>query len=309
MSASEHVFTLRVRVGVIVARLLQEKRLHNAFGYGSLHVGDLVARPNQYLEYSGVIPITAIASMLKRQIVTLSADGVFVVTPEDLNALMDGPFVDEPVVIYHCAVGRVAEAAHLCERNYYIAACFSDAEARCTSVNFLRRRSAVISEQYGGEVITVDNPTKRLHETSENSYEVPPKRARSQKICDKTKQICNEAVDTNGRFEKEGLRALIVEAMTVKHLAECRLNLLCRNFTKHPRLALLYFHCCSTDLETSGFADEQLRHSKSKATESRLLNVRDEPVDAKVAKSCHDRFSCSSASSGDLWACPSCCEF
>lgn len=74
--ASAHVFDLRVDVGSVVVRLLREETLNSVFSHEPLHVGELVALPNQWAECARVIPITAMAYMVNRRIVTLWADNI-----------------------------------------------------------------------------------------------------------------------------------------------------------------------------------------------------------------------------------------
>ncbi|KAE9312824.1 hypothetical protein PF008_g19881 [Phytophthora fragariae] len=81
LEASGQVYELRVKVAVKVVQMLDNREMESDFEMDSISVGDLVAMPGQYLQCSGVIPITAVARLLKRDIVVLSADGVFNVYP------------------------------------------------------------------------------------------------------------------------------------------------------------------------------------------------------------------------------------
>ncbi|KAF1790183.1 hypothetical protein GQ600_2619 [Phytophthora cactorum] len=96
--------------------------------------------------------------------------------------------------------------------------------------------------------------------------------------------------------------------MVFTELTSEDLDLLSRNFTKHPRLALLYFHCCSSDPACCVFNDEKLEGAGSEATVKRLLDNLDEPLGEVTASLCQNRVLHSSGSSGDLWMCASCCE-
>ncbi|KAG3048044.1 hypothetical protein PC121_g19695 [Phytophthora cactorum] len=70
------------------------------------------------------------ACMLQRRIVSLSADGIYVVTPTDLGSLAVASTNDAPIVIYHCAAGRIIDAVSLDERNHYVPVYFRDATER-----------------------------------------------------------------------------------------------------------------------------------------------------------------------------------
>ncbi|KAE9233327.1 hypothetical protein PF005_g2359 [Phytophthora fragariae] len=64
LEASGQVYELRVKVAVKVVQMLDNREMESDFEMDSISVGDLVAMPGQYLQCSGVIPITAMARLL-----------------------------------------------------------------------------------------------------------------------------------------------------------------------------------------------------------------------------------------------------
>ncbi|KAG6950376.1 hypothetical protein JG688_00014183 [Phytophthora aleatoria] len=96
--------------------------------------------------------------------------------------------------------------------------------------------------------------------------------------------------------------------MTLHTLSSGDLNLLRRNFTKHPKLAQLYFHCCSGDPATYVWNDEKLEGPGSNKVVERLKCELDSPVGADAVKRCRVKVAGSSRDAGDLWACAACCE-
>lgn len=324
VTASRHVFDLRVKVGIEVVRLLEQGKLHSVFGHEPLHVGELIARPNQYLEYSGVVPLSAMASMLKRRIVTLCADGVFVVTPE-LGSLSGEQITENPVVIYHCAAGRVGDYVSLDARNHYVAVFFPDNAESRRFKEVVCRRDGIHPGPILVEKDTVKPcRAKRLSGVLQDvSNELPNKRlkcVRPERSCaairqgsaelpnEKPEYVQQKSFD-DGSSKMLPLELLVSKATSVTNLTDEELVLLRHNFTKHPRLALLCFHCCSADPTACVFGDEKVDGAGSGDTLRRLLNNLDKPTSAETAKACQDRVRRSSGSSGDLWACASCCEF
>lgn len=60
--------------------------------------------------------------------------------------------------------------------------------------------------------------------------------------------------------------------MSITALGKEELMLLGRCFTQHPQLALLYFHCCSTDPAACVYNNELLYGPGCNGTVERLIN-------------------------------------
>ena len=89
-------------------------------------IGSLIAEPNQWTRYTGVIPLMAMAHMLQRTIVTLSADGITAITPHDFNSFIGFPDTQSPIAIYHCQAGAIQRAVPFGRRNHYVAVKLDD---------------------------------------------------------------------------------------------------------------------------------------------------------------------------------------
>ncbi|OWZ23122.1 LOW QUALITY PROTEIN: hypothetical protein PHMEG_0002044 [Phytophthora megakarya] len=96
--------------------------------------------------------------------------------------------------------------------------------------------------------------------------------------------------------------------MELRSLDEHELDILRHNYTKHPKLALLYFHCCSLDPDTYVANDENLNGPGSDDVVNRLKLSLDEPVGIDNIRRCQEKVSRSCLDNGDVWACASCCE-
>ncbi|OWZ12366.1 hypothetical protein PHMEG_00014489 [Phytophthora megakarya] len=118
----------------------------------------------------------------------------------------------------------------------------------------------------------------------------------------------DHAENGSGVGSENNFSSLVARATTLRELSNEELRLLSRNYTRHPLLALLYFHCCATHPAACVHNDEVLDGVNGKPTVARLDEVLDEPISAETMRCCQERVSKTSGSAGDLWVCASCCE-
>ena len=81
-----------------------------------------------------------------------------------------------------------------------------------------------------------------------------------------------------------------------------------QNFTKHPNLALLYYHCCSSHPDSYVSNDENIMEGSDGDTVERLLNVLDVCLSPEEVSKIQKGALKNIGSEGNLYACASCCK-
>jgi len=169
-----------------------------------------------------------------------------------------------PVVVYHCAAGRVTEKVTFAERNHYVAAYFVGGDDRFRTANTYFAAGAAISSGLGRGVKRSLSPAR-----SQGAYQVKRKG-----------RAPREALGAVRPDRGDDLNSLIAVATTVTELSDEQLAVLRHNYGEHPKLALLYFHCCLLDPACHVFNDEKLQGQYSGPTVERLMRELDESVHA-----------------------------
>ena len=288
LSRSHHVFFLRVITAKKVFDLYQTGELENIENVNVDTVCDLIATPNQYLRYSGIEPIMAMALYLKRTIVVLCCDGIKSVVPFD-DALVDGGY-HHPIVIYHCSAEDITSST--LPKNHYVRVSFGSSRDK--------EEFKQLIEAYRGKApITVDIASEHPHSANKrNNLELEMEYRLKKKKLNPYQHDEQKIVF----LEQEILEKIMI---TEEEMDIVRQN---QNFTKYPRLGLFYFHCCSCDPRTYVANNENLLGDNGKETISRLQKVLDKPLDANTIGSIQQQAVSHAASSGDIWVCASCCE-
>ena len=81
-----------------------------------------------------------------------------------------------------------------------------------------------------------------------------------------------------------------------------------QNYTKHPNLALVYYHLCSSDPNAYVWNDETLIGEEGKPVCERLLKAIGQPVGQQESALCQESVAARDTSSGEIRACASCNE-
>ena len=79
-----------------------------------------------------------------------------------------------------------------------------------------------------------------------------------------------------------------------------------QNFTKHPHLALAYFHCCGNHPDAFVFNDETLQGDEGATVRARLTHALDSPPGVEEATRCQTSVREHDSTSAHIWFCASC---
>ena len=79
-----------------------------------------------------------------------------------------------------------------------------------------------------------------------------------------------------------------------------------QNFTKHPHLALAYFHCCGNHPDAFVFNDETLQGDEGGTVRARLTHALDSPPGVEEATRCQTSVREHDSTSAHIWFCASC---
>ena len=79
-----------------------------------------------------------------------------------------------------------------------------------------------------------------------------------------------------------------------------------QNWTKHPHLALVYFHCCANHPDAFVCNDEKLHGDAGASVRARLLRVLDAPPGVQEAVRCQVSVREQNSASAHIWFCASC---
>jgi hypothetical protein len=81
-----------------------------------------------------------------------------------------------------------------------------------------------------------------------------------------------------------------------------------QNFTRHPKLALVYYHLCELDPNMFVFNDESLIGEEGEEVCQRLIKALGKAIGKDEIASCQESVEANDPSSGRIAACASCCE-
>jgi hypothetical protein len=81
-----------------------------------------------------------------------------------------------------------------------------------------------------------------------------------------------------------------------------------QNFTRHPNLALVYYHLCELDPNMFVFNDESLIGEEGEEVCQRLIKALGKAIGKDEIASCQESVEANDPSSGRIAACASCCE-
>lgn len=297
-NGSDHVFSLRASVGATLLNLFQNGIVENWSGEDYKDVCELVTKPNQYLRYSGLMPMLAMAYMLRRRIVLLNSDGISHILPFPNGMYGDVDINDEEyVAIYHCRADNIGRKVPFDQRNHYI------------PVKFLAERHEkafrdIIARYRSGEM-PIWSAEGTIHTPTRSNKRIFAEMA-SDELESKFEDETHHG-HTVGDTDNSALKDLIDKAYNLSSVDDKDLCLLRANYTRHPNLALLYYQCCSNHPESYVCNDESLLDDTSGATRHRLNSVLDKPVSSEDVANCQSQ--CEKNGLGDIWACASCCEF
>lgn len=113
---------------------------------------------------------------------------------------------------------------------------------------------------------------------------------------------------TQHLHRNEQLLSLTEGGTDLISLTSDQIELLRSNFTKHPKLGLLYNRCCAADPLAYVANDESLLDENRDMVYTRINDALDPPVFSSDTAFCQGKVREHSADSGDLWICASCCE-
>ena len=92
------------------------------------------------------------------------------------------------------------------------------------------------------------------------------------------------------------------------HLDQATVKILRDYFYKHPMLALVYYHCCSTDPCATVFNDELGMNADTSAIWSRISNIIGDPIRQEESNICHQAFKDLVQLHAKIDACASYCK-
>lgn len=105
--------------------------------------------------------------------------------------------------------------------------------------------------------------------------------------------------------------SLTDKALDVVNVDAETMALLSANYTSHPHLALLYYHCCSTNPEARVYSNEHVVNGNAAETSDtveRLKKVLDLPPDVDEIVRCQQLNGRSDPRQSEVRFCASCCE-
>lgn len=144
------------------------------------------------------------------------------------------------------------------------------------------------------------------HESSVPSIEPPQKRKRG--CVGHFGEGTSATTILTGNVDLDKLACTI---LNLKEIDQPSIDLMAKgqSFAKHPKLALAYFHLCSTDPNSHIFNDECLQGEHGTAVMKRLLKSIGGPINKEEARDCQEEALKQDPGVGRIGACASCNEY
>jgi hypothetical protein len=166
------------------------------------------------------------------------------------------------------------------------------AQVRREAAAQVRREAALEANQAAArERREAKQAVSRERREAASAQRLAAAQVRHQQIADSLSTLAETILDKND-----------IDAETIQLLAKSQ------NFAKDPRLALLYFHLCSTNPDAFVFNDECLQGPDGKAVCERIRSAIGGPVGQDDAVRCQQSAAQTDTGSGRIAVCASCNE-
>ena len=175
------------------------------------------------------------------------------------------------------------------------------AKTRLQHAADMRKREQLQTPEEAADRRDRDSANKRKQRQKETPDKAAKRRLEDAASTRKCSQSAQKDIDTH-------IREIATDILQCRDIDGEMLQFISshQNFTKHPHLALAYFHCCRNYPDAFIFNDETLQGDEGATVRARLMHALDAPPGVEEATRCQTSVREHDSTSAHIWFCASC---